>query len=90
MPAPCGKPILLHEGKWHAQDQQFDGASRLGKKGPCLSLLGRLEVTVALRAGRDSAIATVVALPGLERGPSHAPGVVTQAGLKNASDQHAA
>lgn len=29
-PAPCGKPILLHKVKWHAQDQQFDGASRLG------------------------------------------------------------
>lgn len=90
MPAPCRKPILLHKVKWHSQDQQFDGASRLGKKGPCLSLLGLLGVTAALRAGRDNAIATAVAPPGLERGPSNAPGVVTQAGLKNASDQQAA
>lgn len=87
MPAPCRRPVLLHTVKGHAQDhQQFDGALRLGKKGPCLSLLGLLEVTVALRAGRDKAIA----LPGLERQPSDAPRVVTQAGLKNASDQQAA
>lgn len=47
-------------------------------------------MTVALREGRDNAIATVVAPPGMERGPSNAPGVVTQAGFKNALDQHAA
>lgn len=90
MPVPCGKLILLHKAKCHAQDPQFDGASRHERKGPCLSLLEMLGVTAVLRAGRDNAIATAMALPGLERGPSNAPGVVTQAGLKNASDQQAA
>lgn len=90
-PTPSGMLILLlHKVKWHAQDKQFDGASRLGKKGPCLSLLELLEVTVALRAGKDNETATAVALPGLQREPRDAPRAVTQAGLKNASDQQAA
>lgn len=85
MPAPCRKLILLHKVKWHAQDQQFDGAFRLGKKGPCLSLLGLLKVTVALRAGRDNATAGQAGTA-----PSNAPRAGTQDGLKSASDQQAA
>lgn len=63
---------------------------QIGKKGPCLSLLELLEVTVGLRAGRDNETATAVAQPGLQREPSDAPRAVAQAGLKNASDQQAA